>query len=964
MTIQIIDIGTEPDSGDGDYLRVAFQKVNENFSYLSQLSTEGIQGPSGPRGFDGIRGYTGSRGQTGDITPTLQQLGQQVAEDRVQTGEDRIQTGIDASIASDARNAAEIAAVSSLSHAEASLESAVIAGGHASDAEVNKNIIISKLDLAEEYKNQTHQDSIATASDRIQTGLDRIATGEDRIQTGLDRIQTGLDASSSLDSKNSSLQSEQNALLYSQQSFVSESNSLQYSLDAENSKNIAEQESQKAYEYRLQTGNDRIQTNLDKIQTGEDRIQTGLDRTQTGLDRIATGEDRIQTGLDAQATAEDRIQTGLDTQATAEDRIQTGLDRTQTGLDAQATAEDRIQTGLDAQATAEDRIQTGLDRTQTGLDAQATAEDRIQTGLDRTQTGLDAQATAEDRIQTGLDRTQTGLDAQATAEDRIQTGLDRIATGQDKIATAADRVQTGQDRIATAADRVQTGLDRAASEILREGIEEYADLTAADRVQTGLDAEATAADRVQTGLDRIATGEDRVQTSLDVATTLDYKDAAEVAAAAALTHSQTAGEHRVAASGFADAAEQSAIQAQARLENILELGDMTFITVEGAGLITRAGVPFTLTLIKRDSYIDYQVAATGGTVTLDNEIVTYIGTTLGTQTITISAGAATRVITLEVVTNELGSAPEPAPAIGDPLEGGFYAGAVMDTVTTATGSFALSTTAVTLTIPPADLPKFYIGQQIRLGVDPTQGGSSAGLAEGIVIAGTGNQLSLDITNVLFGSGITFSSWIIAAGWKIIVAPRAQGDSAGVAWKTATTAGPVQTQTLTNGVLATSSMADLNIDTTIYPLAKWVTDINIGGGINGFQDWYIPARDELELIWRNLKPITNANYTIGRPTSAITYNRDANISTLGQNGTNDNSLPPGSAYTADIPTQTSITIFRTGGLEAMQNAVYWSSTEFSSSFAWAQYFGTSNPGGQSYNGKNVSYRARAVRRSIL
>ena len=90
-----------------------------------------------------------------------------------------------------------------------------------------------------------------------------------------------------------------------------------------------------------------------------------------------------------------------------------------------------------------------------------------------------------------------------------------------------------------------------------------------------MDAEATAADRVQTGLDRIATGEDRVQTGLDVATTLDYKDAAEVAAAAALTNSQVAGEHRVAASGFADAAEQAAIQAQISADSILGAVEQT-----------------------------------------------------------------------------------------------------------------------------------------------------------------------------------------------------------------------------------------------------------------------------------------------------------------------------------------------------------------------------------------------------
>lgn len=510
------------------------------------------------------------------------------------------------------------------------------------------------------------------------------------------------------------------------------------------------------------------------------------------------------------------------------------------------------------------------------------------------------------------------------------------------LSASADKDQTAEDRIQTGLDRIATGEDRLAAAQSRQDIEQYADLTAADRV---------------------ATGEDRVATGLDVATTLDYKNAAEVAAAAALTNSQIAGEHRVATGGFADSAEQSAIQAQASLQNILDLGDMTFITVEGAGLITRAGVPFVLNLIKRDSYIVYSVAATGGAVTLEDETITYIGTELGTQTIIISAGAATRVLTIEVVSNELGTAPDPAPNIGDPLEGGFYTGNIIDTATTATGSFTLSVSAITLTIPPADLPKFYVGQQIRLGADPVQGGSSAGLAEGVVIAGTGNQLSLDITNVLVGSGSTFSSWVIAIGWKIIVAPRAQGENAGVVWKTANTAGPIQTQTLTNGPLATSSMIALNADTVIYPLAKWILDTN-ATGINGYSDWYIPARDELELIWRNLKPIINANLVGARATSAITYNRDANISTLGQQGTNDNSIPTGVAYTSDIPAQTSVVVFRAGGVEAMQNAVYWSSSEFSSTSAWGQYFSSSTPGHQGNGNKGNSFRARAVRRSVL
>ena len=65
MAIEIIDIGTKPDAGDGDSLYVAFDKVNNNFAYVEQLAINGVQGPEGPRGFDGLRGYTGSKGLQG-----------------------------------------------------------------------------------------------------------------------------------------------------------------------------------------------------------------------------------------------------------------------------------------------------------------------------------------------------------------------------------------------------------------------------------------------------------------------------------------------------------------------------------------------------------------------------------------------------------------------------------------------------------------------------------------------------------------------------------------------------------------------------------------------------------------------------------------------------------------------------------------------------------------------------------
>lgn len=73
MAQQIINIGTDPDSGTGDDLRTAFTKVNENFTEVYDAAFNGITGPTGPRGFDGVRGptgYPGSTGPTGDAGAT------------------------------------------------------------------------------------------------------------------------------------------------------------------------------------------------------------------------------------------------------------------------------------------------------------------------------------------------------------------------------------------------------------------------------------------------------------------------------------------------------------------------------------------------------------------------------------------------------------------------------------------------------------------------------------------------------------------------------------------------------------------------------------------------------------------------------------------------------------------------------------------------------------------------------
>ena len=390
------------------------------------------------------------------------------------------------------------------------------------------------------------------------------------------------------------------------------------------------------------------------------------------------------------------------------------------------------------------------------------------------------------------------------------------------------------------------------------------------------------------------------------------------------------------------------------------------LSLNGPVLRIAAGVDLTIELLTKDTYTTYGVSALTGTATLNGLIITYVGAVIGLDTLTITAGDATRELTIEVLANTLGVAPAAPPAIGSPLDGGYYTGAIYDTATTATGSYVVGTLgAVTLTIPPADLGLFYVGQAVRL----ASTNSSQGLVAATVLAGTGDQLTLDVTATLAGNvGTTYTDWVIAVRWKIILAPKASGENASVLYKTANTAGPAACRTLTNGRAATAAMQAENTNplVPVFPLAKWITNINTAGGIGGFTDWYIPARDELELVWRNLKPVTNNNYVVvNRPSAS--YTRDANLADLtAEHGANRHSDPAGAAYTAGNPAQTAVDLFKTGAAEALTfgSVFYWASSEFSATVGWGQYYFTSYPGYQGGNAKAGYYRARAARRSIL
>lgn len=167
--------------------------------------------------------------------------------------------------------------------------------------------------------------------------------------------------------------------------------------------------------------------------------------------------------------------------------------------------------------------------------------------------------------------------------------------------------------------------------------------------------------------------------------------------------------------------------------------------------------------------------------------------------------------------------------------------------------------------------------------------------------------------------------------NLVVGPFASAQST-LQWKTSNTS-TTGTSSVIDGPTNSSNMNDAN-----HPAAQFCEGLTIGG----FSDWYMPAKNELEICYYNLKPSTTSN----------------NASTAGVNA---NAVPVRvSTYTAGTPAQTSAAAFQTSGAQAFTAAYYWSSTEFSAATAWEQTFSNGAQYG-SYDNKNQSARVRAIRR---
>ncbi|BAE49262.1 DUF1566 domain-containing protein [Paramagnetospirillum magneticum] len=162
----------------------------------------------------------------------------------------------------------------------------------------------------------------------------------------------------------------------------------------------------------------------------------------------------------------------------------------------------------------------------------------------------------------------------------------------------------------------------------------------------------------------------------------------------------------------------------------------------------------------------------------------------------------------------------------------------------------------------------------------------------------------------FGGGYFAGIYLeYGALMALIVAPKDEGEAESLEWGPS---GKTDARSLIDGLANSEAIND-----GAHPAAQFCRSLRIGG----FDDWHLPALDQMTVLRANLTP------------------------------ENDH-----------VPEQTSAEAFKEGGSEAFEiDDCYWTSTEWGSGSAWVQRFGYGNQDG---HGKGWSARVRAVRKYPL
>ena len=169
---------------------------------------------------------------------------------------------------------------------------------------------------------------------------------------------------------------------------------------------------------------------------------------------------------------------------------------------------------------------------------------------------------------------------------------------------------------------------------------------------------------------------------------------------------------------------------------------------------------------------------------------------------------------------------------------------------------------------------------------------------------------------------------------LIVAPAASGYNG---------KSTLQQKTSNDFTSGTSSVFDgatntSNSDDSSHPAASYCAGLTI----NGYSDWYLPAEQELEIAYFNLKPTTTSNGT--------------------SDGDNPYAVPArASNYTTGNPSQTSVSAFQSGGSEAFVADKHWASSQTTIYGYRIDFSDGSQQGANATFNKTNTYYVRAFRK---
>lgn len=166
---------------------------------------------------------------------------------------------------------------------------------------------------------------------------------------------------------------------------------------------------------------------------------------------------------------------------------------------------------------------------------------------------------------------------------------------------------------------------------------------------------------------------------------------------------------------------------------------------------------------------------------------------------------------------------------------------------------------------------------------------------------------------------------------LVIAPVSTGQTS-LASKTTNTSTP-GTDSVFDGLANSETM-----NNALHPAAQWARALTIGG----FTDWYVPARDELEIIYRRFKP----------------SNPPANVTNAGANAY---AVPPTSNYTFSVPAATTVADYQPGQAQAFPATFLLTSTEFA---AGAMFVKSFSDGSSTQSNKNNPLTVRAIRRVLV